>query len=61
MEDSATLYSDILRDDDFGVFNDDDDDEVDRTEQMFKFVVVGSFVSLFSGSLNGSLYFVKVT
>ena len=61
MEDSATLYSDILRDDDFGVFNDDDDDEVDRTEQMFKFVVVGSFVSLFSGSLNESLYFVKVT
>ena len=61
MEDSATLYSDILRDDDFGVFNDDDDDEVDRTEQMFKFVVIGSFVSLFSGSLNGSLYFVKVT
>ena len=49
-------------DDDFGDINDDDDnDEVDRTEQIFNFVVVPSFVSLFSGSPNEPLYFLRVT
>ena len=62
MEENAPLYSDILCDDDFGNFNDDDEDnEVDRTEQMFNFVVVPSFFSLFRCSPNEPLYFVKVT
>ena len=37
-------------DDDFGSFNDDDDDEVDRTGQIFNFVLVPLFASLFSGT-----------
>ena len=42
-----SLHSDIPCDDNFGDFNDDDDDnEVDRTERMFVFVDVLSFVSL---------------
>ena len=57
-----SLYSDIPCDDDYGAFNDDDDnDEVDRTEQVFNFVNAPSFVSLFSGSPNEPLYFVNVT
>ena len=35
--------------------------KVDRTEQVFNFVNVPSFVSLFSGSPNEPLYFVNVT
>ena len=61
MEENAPLYSDIPCDDDFGDFNDDDDNEVDRSDQIFNFVVVPSFVSLLSGSSNNLLYFVKVT
>ena len=60
--DNAPRYSDIPSDDDFGDFNDDDgDDEVDRTEQIFNFVDALSFVSLLSGSPNEQLYFVKGT
>ena len=36
-------------------------DEVDNAEQIFTFVDAPSFVSLFSGSPNEPLYFVKVT
>ena len=46
---------------DFGDFNDEDDNEVDRAGQFFHFVDVVLFVSLFSGSPNESLYFRKVT
>ena len=54
--------SDIPCDDDFGDFNDDyeDEDQIDKTDQIFNFVDVPSFVSLFSGSPNEPLYFVKV-
>ena len=37
------------------------DEEVDQTEQVFDFVTVPSFISLFSGSSIEPLYFVKVT
>ena len=60
-EKNTPLYSDILFDDDFEDFVDNDDNEVDRTEQIFNFVDVLSFVSLYSGSSNDPLYFVKVT
>ena len=40
--------------------SDDDDDGIDRTEQIFNFVDVLSFISLFSGSPNEPLYFVKI-
>ena len=33
-----TSISDIFCDDDFGDFTNDDDDEVDRTEQIFNFI-----------------------
>ena len=56
-----TSISDIFCDDDFGDFTDDDDDEVDRTEQIFNFIYVPSFPPLLSGSPNESLYFLKVT
>ena len=45
----------------FGDYVDNSDNEVDRTEQIFNFADVPSFVSLFSGSPNEPLYFVKVT
>ena len=61
MEENAPLYSDIPCDDDFGDFNDGDDDEVDRTEQIFNFVHVPWFAALFSGRPNEPLYFVNVT
>ena len=62
LEENTPLYSNIPCDDDFGDFNDkDDDNEVDRTEQIFNFVVVPSFVSLVSGSPNEPIYFVKIT
>ena len=38
----------------------DDDDEVDQSEQMYDFVEVPSFVSLFSGRTIEPLYFMKV-
>ena len=56
-----SFYSDIPCDYDFWDFNDNDDDEVDRTEQIFNFVDVTSFVSLICGSPNEPLYFVKIT
>ena len=56
----TSLYSDIPCDDDFGDFN-DDYDEFDRTQHIFNFVDVPSFVLIFSGSLIEPLYFVKVT
>ena len=53
------LYADVPCNDDFG--NDEgDDDDIDKTEQIFNFLDVQSFVSLFSGSPNEPLYFVKV-
>ena len=43
-------------------FGDDEEvDAIDKTEQIFDFLDVPSFVSLFSGNQNESLYFVKVT
>ena len=41
-----SLHSDIPCDDDFGDFNGDDDNEVHKTERMFNFDDVPSFVSL---------------
>ena len=61
LEKNTPLYSDIPYEDDFGDFVDNDDNEVDGTEQIFNFVDVLSFVSLFSSSPNEPLYFVKVT
>ena len=61
LEKKTPLYSDIPCDDDFGYFVDNDDDEVDRTEQISNFVDVPSFVSLLSSSSNEPLYSVKVT
>ena len=52
-----TLNSNLPCGDDF---NDDDDDEVDRTEQIFNFVDVWLFVFLQSGSPNEPIYFVKI-
>ena len=37
------------------------DEEIDQTEQMFDFITVPSFVSLYSGSSIKPLYFVQVT
>ena len=43
-------------------FGDDEEvDAIDKTEQIFDFLDVPSFVSLFSGNQNEPLYFVKVT
>ena len=43
-------------------FGDDEEvDAIDKTEQIFDFLDVPSFVSLFSGNQNESLYFFKVT
>ena len=61
LQKNTPLYSDIPYNDDFGDFDDNKDEEVDRIEQTFNFVDVPSFVSLFSGSPNEPLYFVKVT
>ena len=61
LEENVPFYSNILCDDFFWDFNDDDDDEVNRTEQIFNFVDVPSFVLLISGSPNEPLYFAKVT
>ena len=43
-------------------FGDDegDDDDIDKNERIFKFLDVQSYISLFSGSPNEPLYFVKV-
>ena len=37
------------------------DEEIDQTEQIFDFITVLSFVSLYSGSSIESLYFAQVT
>ena len=43
-------------------FGDDEEvDAIDKTEQIFDFLDVPSFVSLFSGNQNEPLYFVKAT
>ena len=55
LEENALFYSDIPCDD-FGDFNDDDDDEAARTEQILNFVDVLSFVSLFIGSPNEPIF-----
>ena len=60
MEENPPLYSNISCDDDFGDFNDDDDNEIDRTEQIFNFVDVSLFVSPFSGSPNYKKLKVKI-
>ena len=39
----------------------EDDEEVDHTEQIFDFIAVPSFVSLYTGSPIEPLYFVQVT
>ena len=58
---TSSQNSDNPYDNDFWDFVDNDDDEVDRTEQIFNFVDAPPFLSLFSGSPNEPLYFVKVT
>ena len=57
-----SLPNDVSLTDDVESYDesDDDDDGIDRTEQIFNFVDVPSFISLFSGSPNEPLYFVKV-
>ena len=42
-------------------FIDMDDEEINQTYQMFEFVTVPSFVSLYSGNLIEPLYFVELT
>ena len=57
-----SLQNDVSLADDVESYDesDDDDDGIDRTEQIFNFVDVLSFISLFSGSPNEPLYFVKI-
>ena len=58
-----SLLNDVSLTDDVESYDesDDDDDGIDkRTEQIFNFVDVPSFISLFSGSPNKPLYFVKI-
>ena len=43
-----------------GLF-DYDDDSIDRSDQVFDFIEVPSFVTLFTGNKNEPLYFVKIT
>ena len=42
-------------------YGDDEEDVVDKTEQILDLIEVPSFVSLFSESQNEPLYFVQVT
>ena len=57
-----SLPNDVSLTDDVESYDesDDDDDGIDRTGQIFNFVDVPSFISLFSGSPNEPLYFVKI-
>ena len=55
--DKAPRYSELSRLNYYG----DDEDVVDKTEQILDFIEVPSFVCLFSGSQNELLYFVQVT
>ena len=57
-----SLQNDVSLADDVESYDesDDEDDGIDRTEQIFNFVDVPSFISLFSGSPNEPLYFVKI-
>ena len=57
-----SLPNDVSLTDDVKFYDesDDDNDGIDRTEQKFNFVDVPSFISLFSGSPNEHLYFVKI-
>ena len=58
--DDAPRYSELSSLDYYGG-DDHEGDVVDKTEQILDFIKVPSFVSLFSGSQNEPLYFVKVT
>ena len=58
--DDARRYSELSSLDYYGD-DDDEGDVVDKTKQILDFIEVPSFVSLFSGSQNEPLYFVKVT
>lgn len=60
-QNQTSLYSEIPYDDDFEEVNNVDGNEVGRSEHIFNFVDVPSFVSLFSSSQSEPLYFVKVT
>ena len=61
LELNIPLYSDITCDDDFGNFN-DDDNEFDRTEQIFNFVDAPLLMLQWCLTLlNSPLYFLKVT
>ena len=59
MGDDIPVYVELPCNDYFG--DDEELDAIDQTEQIFDFLDVPSFVSLFSGNQNESLYFVKVT
>ena len=56
--DKAPRYSELSCLDYYG---DDEEDVVDKTEQILGFIEVPSFVSFFSGSQNEPLYFGQVT
>ena len=56
--DKAPRYSALSR---LNYYGDDEEDVVDKTEQILDFIEVPSFVSLFSESQNEPLYFVQVT
>ena len=56
--DEAPRYSELSCLDYYG---DDEEDVVDKTEQILDFIEVPSFVSFFSGSQNEPLYFGQVT
>ena len=58
LRDEAPHYSELSCLDCHG---DDEEDVVNKAEQILDFIEVTSFVSLFSGSQNEPLYFVKVT
>ena len=57
--DDIPVYAESPCSDYFG--DDEEFDAIDKTEQIFDFLDVPSFVSLFSGNQNEPLYFVKVT
>ncbi len=59
-DECANNGSSTATDDDIGFYNDDDDDGVDRSEQVFDFIEVPSYVSLFTGNRNEPLYFVQI-
>ena len=58
---SEAVYDAANVDDDGTGFEDENDEEIDQNEHIFKFIIVPSFVSLYSGSSIGPLYLVHVT